>query len=82
MNTGKSGDMMIYLNIGAMKIDIELKNLLILSKLALMEEYIQPPKSTIKPINKPLPPVQVNAGKMQIILTMDDFLGSLSDKTG
>ena len=37
MKMGKSGDLIIFLNIDAMKIDIELKNLLILSKLAIME---------------------------------------------
>ena len=47
-----------------------------------MEEYIQPPKSSIKPINKAEPVKQANAGKMQIIVEMNDFMGSLSDKTG
>lgn len=35
-----------------MKIAVQLKKLLILSKLALLEDNIQPPKSTLKPIAK------------------------------
>ena len=40
----KNGNMLIDLRIEALNISIELKNLLIMSKLALMEESIQPPK--------------------------------------
>ena len=82
MSIAKEGDMFMSLKIDAMKIDIELKNLLILSKLAIMEEYIQPPKSSIKPINKPEVTAQPSAGKMQILIEMNNFMGSLSDKSG
>ena len=61
-------------NIG---IAIELKTLLILSKLALMEESIQPPKSTIKPIHEK--PVIQNNG-MTINIEINNFLGCLGDK--
>mgnify|MGYP007072874352 CR=1 FL=1 len=49
-----------------------------------MESNIQPPKSTLVPISKkkieaPPPP---NSGKTVINLEMNNFLGSLSDKTG
>ena len=49
-----------------------------------MEENIQPPKPTLKPINKkPPPPSSENkGGKMQIIIQMNDFLASLCDNQG
>lgn len=46
--------MNIEMNIEALNISIELKNLLILSELAMMEDSIQPPKPIIeskKPVN-------------------------------
>ncbi len=48
----EKNESIITLNIKDIKIAIELKILLTLSKLALIEEYIQPPKSSIKPIHK------------------------------
>lgn len=52
MNMGKiTKDSTINISIKDIGIAIELKTLLILSKLALIEDYIHPPKSTIKPID-------------------------------
>ncbi len=81
--TNKFNDTLLNARIQSLKIAVELKNLLMLSKLALLENNIQPPKSTIIPIAKkvqaPPPPP---SGKMIINLQMSDFLGCLSDKTG
>lgn len=44
-----------------------------------MEDYIQPPKSSILPI-KP-PPKPVEGGKMQMIIELNNFMASLSDKS-
>ena len=69
----------MQLIIEEMKIAIDLKNLLILSKLALMEDYIQPPKSKIVSLKPPAPPP--SAGKMQMIIQLNNFMASLSDKS-
>lgn len=71
------------MKVDGIKIAVELKNLLILSKLALMEPTIQPTKSTLEPIlKKKIEAPPPNAGKMVINMEIDDFLGSLSDRSG
>lgn len=48
-----------------------------------MEPYIQPAKSTLEPIlKKKIQAPPPNAGKMVINMEINDFLGSLSDRSG
>lgn len=77
-------DTVINVKIQDLKIALELRNLLILSKLAVMDADIQPPKSTLAPkvIKKQVKEKPVNSGKTVINVEMNEFLGSLSDKTG
>lgn len=83
LEMGKSGNMNIYMKIQGLKIAIQLKSLLIFSKLALVEGNIQPPKSIIPPkLIKKVEPPPANAGRMIINLEMSEFLGCLSDNTG
>lgn len=71
------------MKIQALKIALELRNLLILSKLALMEDSIQPPKPTLKPkVVKKVEVAPPNSGKTIVNIEMENFLGCLSDKTG
>lgn len=50
--SNKFADTFINVRVQGLKIAIELKNLLILSKLALMDDGIQPPKATLVPVKK------------------------------
>ncbi len=47
-----------------------------------MEPDIQPTKSTLEPILKKKIEAPPNAGKMVINMEINDFLGSLSDRSG
>lgn len=82
--TTKNSDMFLDVNIEGLKIAISLRELLVLSKLALLEPNIQPPKSTLVPIanKKKAEAPAPNSGSSTMNIRINEFLGSLSDKSG
>jgi hypothetical protein len=75
--------MNINMEIEQLQIIIHLKSLLVLSKLAIMENDIQPTPSIIRPITidnveVQLPPAQAN--RIVINIKLREFMGCVSDK--
>lgn len=80
MNTNKkTDDSDIRIKVKDIGIAIEIKRLVTLSKLALLEDYIQPPPSQIIPVRN-VGKKDVSKKCMSINIEVDNFLGCLGDK--